>query len=485
MAITFQIKISGTWTTFNTYVLPSEIEINTLNIVDEVKINVNNTMQAALIILANGQEIRVLNGSTSIFSGTIYNIERVGNVTRKLIVKSYSAQFLQVNVNEYYSNVSPEYILNDMLQKYTDLTYASTITSGVTLEELTIKDKKLIDVINDLCDILIWQVRVDYNKNIYFEERGVQDTGLTLTVGQEIVSVPTWTKNTDNVINRITFEGDNQTFNTSESFNGTGAQTIFTLTYKPENVEVYISSVKQNPEITGAIIGGNYSLNKDEKTITFNAASIPAVGTDNVVVNYTYLVPIRIETQSSPLLTADEIRWKKIENKSIKTFADARKYIAQIFQKCGVPATQSSNVTLQTWSESIVGNSKATFVDVKSGINEELVIYKIKFKYPSPSVKLVVGRCGTDFFSYQKDLLEKIKELQAKLSSQDIIQKYFNVFESVKVNVSNVENVRYRYINDTPIACKLSNPHENSIARTLDKLIIIDKCEGYGNWISA
>lgn len=446
MSLSFEMYIGASWTDVTSYILKCEGELKTENITDEVVATVISTLEN-IVPLETGLEFRIKNDTVYPFAGTITSIKKQGDNNRTLVIRSYSYQFHQMIVNEYYKSKSPEYIVEDLLDKYTDFTYASSVTTGITLDELTIKDKKLVDVLDTLITIMQYQIRLDYDKNVYLEPRGVQDTGLTLSVGTEITNAPDWEDNTDNIINKVTFIGDYQTFNITEYFNGDGSTVEFTLKYNPVNVIVTVDSVVQDPEVVGATVTGDYKVNNDEKTITFNVGSTPGIGTDNVVVNYTYKVLVKLEAEAKSGMPADEIRWKKIENKSIKTFRDARQYLGQLFNRYAVILPSCDTIRVKQWYPTITNNSTAEFKDVSANIDNELVINSISFSYPETGITLQVGDEGKSFVDYQAEAFKKIQELESGLSSQDVIQKYI---PSVIDNDMIYEN-RYNKVTKTSI----------------------------------
>lgn len=479
MSLKFELKVSGVWTDITSYALECEGNLKTTNIVDEITANILNTV-SDISSIDVGMDYRLNNNGVYPFSGSIIETKTVGNMSTKLVVRSYSNQFLNIFVNEYYENVSPEYIVQDVITKYTDLTYTSSMISGITLKQFTIKNKLLVNVLDTLTTIMMAQITIDTDKNLSIEPRGYSDTGLTFTLGEEIINIPTWSKNTNNVINKITFIGDDQVFNHTDNFTGDGTTDTFTLTYKPKSIDVSVAGVLQKPEVSGSTVAGDYTVNTDLSQITFNSGSIPVSGSA-IVVNYTYGVPINITTQASSSITPDEIRWKKITNKSIKTYADGRKYISQIFARYGVPTYSSNNVSIDDWYPELINNSKAKFIDSKSGINEDLVISQIRFKYPVGSLFLVVGNEDKSYADYQKDAYDKIQEIQSNLNSAEIIQEYIGIVETISVSITNTQTRKYRYLNDTSIADD-AGTHPNCIVYDADKAFIVDDFESTTDW---
>ena len=481
MSLTFELKVATVWTDVTTYVMKSKGELRTGNIVDEITVVFNPTIEDDVVTLASSMEIRMKNGSVVVFSGTLWNIVPTGGVYITCVCQSYTGQFLNAIVNEIYNDATPEAILADLIGSYTDLTDATSEVSGFTITgTLQYINTKLIDCINELCSILMWQVRVDSAKNIYFEPRGYQETGLTLTVGTDIYGLPNWERSTDTTINAIVFDGDNQEFDTIETFNGDGAEDTFTLTFVPNIVQVYIDTTLQTPQVTGSTVTGDYTVDKQNKEIIF--ASAPAVGTDNVIINYSYQVPIHIETQASSTLTQDAIRLKTFVNKSITTYADARKFIQMIFTRFAVPQINCTNIKIK-WNSLIVNNSKVTFIDdyITPAINNSLVVCRIKFEYPSPLVTLVIGEEPFLYYNYQAEITKKLNELTSRNTSTSIIQRYLALPHNFNIDISKTRSLYTKLLNDTPI-CDDAGTHVNSIVYDSTNAMMLEDFETEGDW---
>ena len=108
----------------------------------------------------------------------------------------------------------------------------------------------------------------------------------------------------DKIFNEVEIIGAYQEINLIEKFNGTGTQTQFTLTESPEIVEVLVSDVLQIGGVEGSTAGYDYTVDKSNKQINFVDTSIPASGTDNVVVNYSTRRPASVVRDNEESKTA-------------------------------------------------------------------------------------------------------------------------------------------------------------------------------------
>ena len=128
------------------------------------------------------------NGSTSLFTAKLFN--RKKEILWHMLGYSNGWELHNIRVEATWTSKSPEYIIEDIVDNYTtNLTFASSSASGITLENYEGKGQYAIDIIKDMMDVLQWQLRVDESDNVYFEPDGFTDNGLTLTNGDNFQNI--------------------------------------------------------------------------------------------------------------------------------------------------------------------------------------------------------------------------------------------------------------------------------------------------------
>jgi hypothetical protein len=155
----------------DTYITVSAKHIDeTSKTIDTAEVEISKA-SGDLINIGDEVSIGYTSGSwVTAFAGYVTNKQIYG--TCNLTISSYGSIINRVIATEIYRDKSPEYIVEDLIDKYTDLTYASTATSGVTLTKFVVNKQTVEYAISQLLKLLDWQIMSDNDKNFYFESPG-------------------------------------------------------------------------------------------------------------------------------------------------------------------------------------------------------------------------------------------------------------------------------------------------------------------------
>jgi len=388
-----------------------------------------------------GDEVYILDeNDNKIFAGTIEKIEEYE--TKKLTIYDYGYKLNNIIVNEIYNNKTPEFIIQDLITNYTDLTYSSTSTSGITLSKYVCKDKKLNEVINELSSLLNWIWFVDKDKNFYFEPKSYQSSGVTLTIGTNARLKGKWRKDTSHIINEVIVVGDMATFNTSDSFTGDGSTKEFTLTYQPKgNVRILIDGTEQQGYVEGQGTG-DYQYDKDNKKIIFDTA--PSDGS-NIVVYYEYEVPVKVSASNEDSINEYKRRSMKIVKKYINTMSQARKLADKFLSYYSIPHNSAKIEYIYLNSDVQTGKT-INVVDSINNINQEFVINKVIWKYPEGIMEISVGEREPEIFDWNAEVMDRIKQLEQSMDNTSILQYYYLVNNVLNGNFTVEVTAKYRTI---------------------------------------
>ena len=388
-----------------------------------------------------GDEVYILDeDDNKIFAGTIEKIEEYE--TKKLTIYDYGYKLNNVVVNEIYNNKTPEYIIEDLITNYTDLTYSSTSSSGITLSKYVCKDKKLNEVINELSSLLGWIWYIDKDKKFYFEPKSYESSGITLTIGTNARLKGKWRKDTSHIINEVIVVGDMATFNTSDSFSGDGSTKEFTLTYQPKgNVRVLVDGTEQQGYVEGQGTG-DYKYDKDNKKIIFDTA--PSSGS-SIVVYYEYEVPIKVQTSNYESINLYGKRSTKIVKKYINTMSQARK-LASKYLDYYSNYHLSAKIEYIYLNPNIQTGKTINVVDNINNVNQEFVINKVIWKYPEGIMEISVGEREPEIFDWNAEVMDRLKQLEQSMDNTDILQYYYLVDNQLNVSVNVEISAKYRTI---------------------------------------
>jgi len=370
--------------------------------------------------------------ATLIFSGIVQEIEDEGE--KKAVVWDHGAELLQRNVNEIFTSKSPEAIIEDVINDYTSLTYVSTISSGVTIAIYPANNKRAWDVVSEMAEILLANFRVDKNKNFNLDLKADTVSSKGIDTQDWTIRGP-WRENKQSLVNSCTVEADRQVLDTQESLNGTGAQTDFVLAQIPIDVKVTVGGTEKTGYVDGSSTG-DYQVKKKTKTIEFDTA--PASGTNNVVVDYTYSIPIKPRRRDLASITSYGQHDKVYRVPYITSRDEARKYADYIIDSFANPLKTSiwinrSNTEFNNF-ESYVPNQLISVNDTIRNVTGNFLIKKVVRTYPG-TLEIHVGDDPDDILFWEKEVQQRIKQLEEKDDNSTIINEDESVIETFDVEV--------------------------------------------------
>jgi len=441
------IKKSGVWEDITDYVMSFRYIDKGKEALTKIKLQMRRDILDTTNSPEFQDEIKWEYDGTAMFAGRLEKPESEFPIM-EYTVYSYGAEFLDDYHNEIYTNQSPEAIAQDIVDNQTELTYNSTEASGVTIERIVFRDKRISEILKFLADALGWIFYTDPQKNAYFEEAGQYNSGLTLEVGTNVRGKPKWDYNSKWVINKVIVEGSKQSFTTQETFSGDESTKTFTLTYEPFDVTVTVDGTEQTPIVEGTT-SGDYEVKTEDKEIVFDSA--PASGTDNIVVDYAYKVPIRvIQTRKTDYPN----KTLKVKKKSIKSYSEARDVGREILAQRSEPK-KMSRIPTYGFNENLKTGYLISVVDEKEtdsngdSIDEDFLIQKVEYRYPQQTTVVTVGTNEYLLFDLLHDIRSRIRELEQEDSNIDIIQQYSFNQETVEVELVNNTYEYERDVNDS------------------------------------
>ena len=279
----------------------------------------------------------------------------------------------------------------------------------------TAKDR--LEVLASLVNFKIWYDAE--NVQFVFKPASTVIFGTNLVVGGNC-SIPLWNDDYSNFMTRITLEGDVYTADTNETFSGTGSQTEFTLSYVPENIKIVIAGVEQVFSIDGAEATYDYTVDKENKKIIFQSGSIPASGTDNIIVDYGYLTKVNITNINSfAEATYNKIREVKFNVKDLKEITDGELKLIALDAEFSSPKTYTD---LEVYNvPGLKPGMLVPIIDSISGRNETLPLRKIEYRYPEYVDKIDVGEYETDVQDILRTVEEKIRDINSEPVDNTIV----------------------------------------------------------------
>lgn len=287
---------------------------------------------------------------------------------------------------------------------------------------------------------------VDVNKILNFAIMGTTDSGVDLIRGTNIITDDFWDDDS-NLVNFVTVYGGRQMFTFEEKFNGDGSTSTFPLTYRPIDTYIEVDGTEQLGYQEGMKDTFDYEADRENKDVIFQAGSIPGGGTDNVVVRYTYSVPIIVQKGDPTSIANYSQRDGKIENPHITTRADAIVIASDYIEK---------------WKDPIVNGKITCTIQPTIDVGETVDITDSKF-FSATQVMTVVAlkhiligrRLRTEV-----TLTERTKEIEAYLNE---IFERLNALEEKEKGESELIARLVPFLDDIGL---LDDPPNNLAAQT-------------------
>ena len=430
-----------------------------------------------LVDLNNGQTVEIWAGWTTstdkrYFYGYIDNIVPEGALI-KVTCKNEMITLVRKNVNHVYdSSIDASAgeiseIVKDLIETYGGMTasvQSSGTEDGKRIDQFKCINSDIFERIIALKKALDWDLYYnDSDRKVYFEPWGFRDSGITLTVGEEIVALPEWEFDTSNMINDLRIDGATTQTNLTESGQigtDTGYTTnSITLDKTPDAVELYMDS--SNPPTTQRIGGSKdastghfYYVDRENKKI------MPATGTtftsgDYAKINYIWSAPAPIHMTNDLSITNYGRYQKEVELGDVSSVADAESRGANILSKRSIPfitgkilvKSQEGNIPNRGEEVSIV-DTKTPTVNGEN-LSGDYVVNKIKYKFPSGIEELEVGDKKWHLVEWQESTEQRLKRLEEQfVRNQDLV---IELLEFKNSNAGQLKN-RYFKVLETNIA---------------------------------
>ena len=394
------------------------------------------TLKPDVTIEINDEVEMQLANTEEFFLGLVQKIKE-GNGEKVVTVWDYGAELLQRNVNKIYTNQSPEAIIQDVLTNYSTLTYSSTISSGVTIGTYVANKKRAWDIVSEMAEVLLANFYVDESKNFKLELEGQNIITSESIDSSESYLEGRWESDATQIINDVIVDGDDRQIFEREpvTFNGDGSTTEFTLSEVPLSIKVEHPLNTILDGYTENNTSGDYQIIRESKKIIFDTA--PASGTGNIRVTYNVSLPISVNRRNAASITTYGQRDKVIKKSFIKTRSEARDYANFIINRYKDPIQTATYVLPASKIDSIntyLPNSFITLDDNVNNRNGSFIIRKVDWEYPTGRLKLTIGTPKEDIIFWQKEIQDKVKQIEEKDDNSTILTQ--DEFVEDKINIT-------------------------------------------------
>lgn len=428
----------------------------------------------------------------------------------KIKAKDELAKLINKQIMHYYDSSVPgdasypdgkiSEIFIDIVETYGGLSTnsgATVVDSGteITLKKFTCRNADPFERCRKLSETLNWCMYYKASDGyVYFEPKNYTTNSNVLTVGTNIIEIPSWEYDRSEMINDLRLEGAQQLVQATQMFSGNASDTTFTLSAIPEDLAVYYSAAKNYSttsklaseikvgDVVGAISTHDYEVDKKNKTIEFTSF-VPASGTNNILVEVSYYapIPVHMDEWQSKSIYSDYA--KTITLTDVISLDDSMNRATNILNKYSVPFISGKLRVL--WKPTYnfqIGQTIRVVDNINyPNVDEYMTIYKIVDSWPENSIQLEVGDKQYTIEEYQSNIIERVKRLEETIigtteATSEIVQQ-----EVIFPLVPDETVVTLQVLND----CCVSDHSENSLIYDPDETGILDDFESAASWTGA
>lgn len=293
---------------------------------------------------AEGAEIIFKDGSRFLFAGFITRVEPTETGVGSLFVyqleaTDYTYILINKNAQTTYEGQTLQYIVEDLIDQYVDAGYGFTYTGvdvGPVINTIAFNHISLRKCFEKLADVTGFEWWVDFEKNVYFRDKGSTNAAEGLTdVSKNFIDINIDVDVTQ-VRNSIVVKGGRE--ETAAPFSqfiiGDTKAREWILREKPKTMNyVKLNTVTKTVgvDLLDDDTGYDFMFNYQEKFLRATATTATPGASDTIEVSYYYEVPIIIKLRSASSTAAmaaieggDGVHDFTIDDSSINSKAEAR-----------------------------------------------------------------------------------------------------------------------------------------------------------------
>ena len=348
--------------------------------------------------------------STMKFGGYVTKIEDK-TTHKEVIAQSFGKILGETEIRgTVYDDKSPEYIINDLITNNTSFTYTERgVNSGIIISKFT-ADGKLIDIVRNM-GALTNKVFYTTPTNLFvFEPAEYNITTVHLQHGVNSRILENGYDDTE-IVNDLTVLGVRTQYYTEESQSLSSA-TSMTLANGAISVQVTDDGSELTPEV-------DYTLDSVGKTIEFtNAVS----GT--IVAKYDYEKPLLIRGTRSSSQATYGVHAKRLNLPWITNRQDGVRFVQSYLNRYK-DINKKIKIEIGELDNFLNENDLIFVTNSNMGLSAQTFVVKsIQWKYPTYETILNVGEYYFDYFEYDKQIVQKLHNVEGALSTIKEIREY-------------------------------------------------------------
>lgn len=340
-------------------------------------------------------------------------VTKIDDKTHKkdIIAQSYGKVLGETEVRgETYNDKTPEYIVNDLITNNTNFTYVQRgDASGLTLTKYT-ADGKLIDIIRNFASLTNKMFYTTGNFEFIFEPIEFTITEVSLVNGTDCRILESGHDDTL-LVNDLTVLGENLRYQTEETQNLSSATTM-DLAFGATSIKIEHGGSELLPEV-------DYSLDSSGKSVTFTTAK-----SGSTKATYEYEKPLYFRGKRESSITTHGVHAKRMNLPWITNREDGIRFVQSYLNRYK-DVDQKVKVEFGE-HENFLNENDLVFItsQVLNITDQSYVVKSIEWNYPQMSTTLSVGEYYFDYFEYDKQIVEKLHNVESALTTIKEIREY-------------------------------------------------------------
>jgi hypothetical protein len=324
---------------------------------------------------------------------------------KEVLIQSFGKALGETEVRaQAYESKTVEFIVEDLVRNNTSLCpHIHGTATGITLERFN-ADGKLVDVIRDLSQLTGKTFNTDALEQFHLHDISFNETCFVFTHGCNAINMECMNDDTE-IVNDLVIIGEKKRYDSSETFTASSCQTDYIIKY---------GAISTNVKVNGAEIVAeeDYDVCIIGKTIVIYSA--PAAGA-TVLIAYEYEVPLLIRGEKQDSITEHGRHSKRLVMPWIRTRNDGIRFINGYLNRYKNIRT-SLKLELGVMKNSLSEGDVVRVVNSIKSIDDSYVVKSLTWKYPIMKTEVLVGEFRFDDLEYEKQIIEKLHDLESALT---------------------------------------------------------------------
>lgn len=289
-------------------------------------------------------------------------------------------------------------------------TYTNVSSTTPILDVVTFNRVTMSSALTTLAKQINYFWYIDYDKDLHFFAKDDEPAPFNITDTSENYIYDSLDIDTDfsQIRNSVIVEGGETVSNArTQLINGTGTNKSFPLSYKFSSLPtITVGGSPQSVGVAGLdafLQGFDVLWDYNQKNIEFETA--PPLGTENISVTGTPLLPIAIYVNDYPSITTYGLREYKITDKRLGSRDDAFAYGEAELEAYANPLV---NARFQTYTPGLRSGMIITVNSTKRELNQDLLITRVGFSMVTNSRGVFDVQCTSARETTLTQILQRI-----------------------------------------------------------------------------